>query len=442
MNNYSHQGLPPQNIDAEDSLLSHIIIDNSLIVDAIDVIVPDDFYRTAHKQIFKAIVRLFHKKEPVDIVTLSNELKGSKQLDGIGGMAYLASLVDSVPLAINVDQTAKIIKNASVSRQIIAVTKKISNTAYDSTANVDELLEDATSQLLNIQIGVGSVGFTTFEDASLERIAQIEEMSRTKKFIGIKTGFSDIDRMIGGFHGATFILIAARPRIGKSALMMNFVNNMAGAGHIVGIFSLEMDLEALIDRQIASKSNVNLTKFTSGQGITKENWTAITEANAEMLYKYKILFDDTGGLSVRELKRRAKQMVRDGVEIIFIDQLSKITGGKGVSEYEKKTYIVDKIACLTKELRIPICLLAQINRKLEDRSNKKPTLGDLKSTGSLEEDTDIVFLGHRQYEYTKAEADLHHAEWEIAKNKQGPEANVEMSWDGKTVTFNSITRDY
>lgn len=433
--------LPPQSVEAEESLLSRIIIDNSSFADIVGILSSNDFYRTAHKKIYAGIIRLHLKQEPIDLVTLSNILKETGDLQAIGGSTYLATIVDTVPLAVNAEHYAKIIKKASIARQLIATANKISVLAHTHDGNIMEILDDAQHQIINIGFDLDNENFATASNILMERIAQIEAMSKKGKELGIQTGFPDLDRLTGGFRGAQFIVIAARPRIGKTAFMMNMASNMAFRGHKVGIFSIEMDKEDLVDRLISSKSGINLTKLITGQTMTSEEWGKINKA-AESIYKYQIIFDDTGGLHIQELKRRARKMLKDGVEIIFIDQLSKIKGGKGNGFYEKTSYLVNEIAVLKKELRVPVCLLAQINRKLEDRSNKKPTLGDLKATSSLEEDADIVLLGHRQYEYTKAEEDLRHAEWEIAKHKQGAGMNMEMDWNGKTVTFHSLERDY
>ena len=431
--------LPPQSIEAEEALLSRILIDSKVLVDIVDILQPNDFYRSAHQKIFSGIMKLFLKKEPIGIVTVPEVLKEIGVLEEIGGATYIATLVDTVPLAVNAEHYARIIKKASVARQLIVAANDIAMSAYTANGNIVEVLDNAQSMLLNINLDIGSFNFTTSAELIMQRIPQIEKMSKEGRPMGIQTGFSSLDYLTGGLKGSKFIIIAARPRIGKTALMLNVTNNIAASGHKVGIFSIEMEKEELIDRQISSKSGVNLTKLTSGRGITPDDWAAIHSA-AEAIYNYQIVIDDTGGLRLQELKRRARQMLKDGIEIIFIDQLSKIRGGKGNGEYEKRSYIVNEIATLAKELRIPVCLLAQINRKLEDRQNKKPTLGDLKSTGSLEEDADIILLGHRDYEYTKNEGDIHHAEWELAKNKQGATTDMDMYWDGKTVTFSLLQR--
>lgn len=440
MNNLLQQ-LMPSSIEAEESIISGILIDNKTLPEIIDIITPNDFYRTAHQKIFAGIIKLYARREPIDFTTLLSVLKDAGTSEEIGGATYLVTLVETVPLAVNPEHYARIIKKASVARQLIAAANEIAKSAYSAGGDIVDVLDAAQSKIININFDMGSDNFVSVADLIPKRIEQYEEMSNQKKSLGIPTGFSDLDVLTGGLRGSRLIIIAARPRIGKTALMLNMATSMAKSGHKVGIFSIEMDKEELIDRLVSSKSGVNSIKLSSGQGISGDDWNRINYAG-EKIYEYPIMIDDTGGLKIQELKRRARKMVKEGIEIIFIDQLSKIRDGKGRSEYEQRSYIVNEIATLKKELRIPVCLLAQINRKLEDRTDKRPTLGDLKSTGSLEEDSDMVLLGHRKYEYTKNEEDKHHAEWELAKHRQGATKNIEMYWDGKTVTFSQIQRGY
>lgn len=427
--------LPPQNIEAEQSILASCLITSDAL-EFTENLLPSDFYRTAHQKIFQVIISLLDKKQPIDLITVMTKLKESKQLDEIGGATYLSELTD-IPIATGIKHYISMVKSTSIARQLIEASNEIANLAYQSNGNIVEVLEEAQTKIININFDLDSDNFVSVSGLTMQRVEQYEKMASSKKVLGITTGFSGLDRLTGGLKGSKFIIIAARPRIGKTALMMNLASNMAKAGHKVGIFSIEMDKEELIDRLISSKSEVNTIKLASGQWINGEEWVKIHDA-ASKIYEYPIIIDDTGGIKIYELKRRAKKMVKEGVEIIFIDQLSKIRGGKGKTEYEQRSYIVNELAILKKELRIPICLLAQINRKLEDRQNKKPTLGDLKSTGSLEEDADIILLGHREYEYTKAKEDIEKAEWEIAKHRQGATCNLHMHWNGKTVTFSSM----
>jgi len=429
--------VPPQNLPYEESIIAGCLLFPDVCEETLDILTPEDFYKTAHQKIYKAILDLKFKKEPVDLLTVSEKLKSLKTLEDCGGAYYLTKLTDECPVPTHTGHTIQKIRECAVLRKTIELCNKTIQNCFNLNDTPEKTIDKFQTAALKIDIDLDNNNFIYISNIIEQRIDQYEEMSRNGKVFGIQTGFYKLDILTGGLKGSKFIIIAARPRIGKTALMMNLADNMASSGHKVGIFSIEMDKEELIDRLISSKSKVNLIKLTTGNGIGAEEWQSITNA-ASKIYDYQIIIDDTGGLEIQELKRRARKMVKEGVEIIFIDQLSKIRGGKGKSEYEQRSYIVNELAILKKDLRIPICLLAQINRKLEDRQNKKPTLGDLKSTGSLEEDADIIFLGHRKYEYTKAEEDIHHAEWELAKQRQGPTYNIPMYWDGKTVTFSSI----
>ncbi len=440
MVNNSLYKIPPQNIEAEQSVLSSCLITSEDAIEFTDRLISSDFYKSAHQKIFRAIISLVNKKTPTDLISVVSELRDNGQLEEIGGATYLATLIDTSPIATSIPHYSKLIKLSAVARQLIETTNKITLSAYESTGNIEEVLEKAQTDILNINLDFKDDSFVSLGQIIGDRVAQIEDMSKNTP-IGIMTGFHDLDALTGGFWGSKLIIIAARPAVGKSSLMLNMAKHMAKNDHKIGIFSIEMDKEELIDRLIASECGINTIKLATGKNITIDDWIKINDA-AFKIYDYPIIIDDTGGISIGEIKRRAKKMVKEGIEIIFIDQLSKIRGGHGDSEYEQRSYYVEELATLKKELRIPICLLAQINRKLEDRRNKKPLLSDLKSTGALEESSDLCILGYRKYLYTHEEDDKYHAEWDLAKQRSGPTRNIEMIWDAKTTTFKSIAKNY
>ena len=431
---------PPQNLEAEESLLCSCLMEDP--AEVIDILFPEDFYKLAHQKIFKAIMNLYKAKQPIDLVSVVTELRVMGCLEECGGATYTSKLLN-IPQASNMISYAKMIKSASVGREIIKRANTISNSVYDTTitnGNIVEILDKAQSDMLGIKFELGNENIISFPDLCVNRVEQYDELSRGK-VLGLKTGFPSLDYLTGGFWGSKLIIISARPRVGKTAIMLNMAKNIASCEHNVGIFSIEMDKEELIDRQISAETGINSIRLSTAQGITNEEWRKIHES-AEKIYRYSIYVDDTGGLTIQELKRRARKMVKQGIKIIFIDQLSKIRGGQGKSEYEQRSFVVNELATLKKELRIPICLLAQINRKADDRPDKKPTLSDLKSTGSLEEDADIILIGHRPFLYSKAPEDEGKATWELAKHRQGPTRNIEMRFDEKTVRFYEVTTNY
>ena len=398
--------IPPQNLEAEVRLLAACIL--GAPGEALDVLEPSDFYRQSHQHLFAAIKALAGRKEPLDAVTVYAELKAMGK--GEGGATEIYKILDA-PTAIDIKHYANIIKAGSLGRGLLAAAHGIISEIHSTEiipANINDLILKARASFSNLE-SPSAYSPPTFSERCNKRLDQYEEFSKGKPF-GIKTGFPMLDFLTGGLWGSKLVIIAARPGIGKTAIMMNIAKHMASRGTEVGIFSIEMDADELIDRQIASLSGVSSIRPATGKPLAVVEWKQINEA-VEKIHHYSLTIDDTGGLKIQELCKRIREMVKNGIKIVFIDQLSRIRGGVGKSIYEQNTNIVGELAALKKELKIPICLLAQINRKADDRPEKKPTMQDLKNSGSLEEDSDIVLLGHRPYVHTHKEEDRTKAEW-------------------------------
>ena len=428
--------LPPQDIQTEQSVLASCLLDAESLQTALEILKPEDFYSTSHLNIFKTFQYLIRNKKPVDLTTVTACLLEFKKLDEIGGASYLSNLLNECPLAVNIETYSETVKSKSILRQLIEIQTRSIDACYSAvSADLPDMLDATQKAILSIEPGNYKDSYVTMSDLTGQSYIRYEALQEGKGDKAIKTGLPTVDRLTGGgFRGSKLILIAARTRIGKTSMLTTMSRTMAINGHKVGIFSIEMDKEELDDRFTAAETGINSLKLSSGRGLSADDWIEINNA-AETKVNWPVLIDDQGGLNVLELKRRARKMKKAGVEIIFIDQLSKIKSGIKGSLYEQNTYIVNELATLKKELRMPIVLLAQINRKLEDRQNKKPTLGDLKSTGSLEEDPDIVLLIHRNYEYTKKEDEKYEGELEIAKQRSGPCRNIKLNWTPKITTF-------
>lgn len=426
--------IPPQNIEAEESLLSAILVNNNTFLDVADILNPSDFYRFAHQMIFTAMVELFSRKEPVDLTTLSNILRKQNKLEGIGGAAYLSKLIDTVPLAVNAPHYARIVREKSCMRTLIETANFISKRCFEDQSNAVDILDEAQRKINDLTIGGQNETFTTMKELTDQTYEYLESLNAGEAPKGIKTGFWELDMLTGGFIGSKLIILAARPRIGKTSMMLNMASAMAKNGHKVGIFSIEMD-EADIDISLLSaESGINSMRLRFGKGPDKYDWNKIAKAS-ERKSNWPIIIDDTGALPIMELCRRARKMKRVGCEIIFIDQFSKIKGDRRKNKFEEATEIVERLGDLKKELRMPVVLLAQINRKLEDRGNKKPTLSDLKNTGQLEEEGDIVLLLHREEEYYSSPENKGLANLEIAKHRGGPCKDIELRWYAKRTLF-------
>ena len=433
--------LPPHNIELEQEALSVSIIDPECLEELADILIPEDFYRTQHQEIWRELLRCKSKNQSISLVTLYDSLKG-KDISA----TYLSELVNEIPMAVNPKACADKIRCYATARKALYETQKAERRIFSASSEEEllEVIEAAQVAFVGIDLkNPGQSTFTSMEDLTNQTIDRYEALNAGGLPTGIKTGLSELDAITGGFGGSKLIIIAARTRMGKTSLMQSMARNMAKAGHKVGIFSIEMDKEEIDDGFFSKESGINSMRLTRGAGEGKagphrDDWEAITEA-AGRKASWPIWIDDTGGLKIAELKRRARRMKKlHGVEIIFIDQLSKIKGNRSKSKFEEATQIVEEIGDLKKELRIPIVLLAQVNRKLEDRTIKEPTLSDLKNTGQLEEEADIVLLLHREYEYTHKPEDAEKALLIIAKHRGGPCRDIQLNWDAKRTLFSDL----
>ena len=427
--------LPPQNLDVEESILAGCLLFPELLEDTIDNILPEHFYKSAHQKIYKTIIQQFKSKNPVDLITIATALKANNLLNEIGGIPYLNKLIDT-PIPSSMLYSCETIREAAILRKTIAISNNIINACY-ANADAKEVIADAQKNILSID-SLTRDNFTTMEDLTVQSIDRYENRGNknTKK---IKTGFFELDTLTGGIGGSKLIILAARPRIGKTAMLLNMAKYISSHGSMVGVFEIEMDKEDLDDRLMSSFTGINTIKLQSGKYLNHDDWLRINES-AEIKSNLPILIDDTGGLKIAELKRRARKMKKMGCKIIFIDQLSKIIGDRRKSKFEEATGIVEELGHLKKELRMPIVLLAQINRKSIDRQDRKPMLEDLKNTGQLEEEGDLVLLIHRPYVYTKNPDEEKVAILDIAKNRGGPERAIDLEWNGKTTTFLNPTQ--
>ena len=428
--------LPPQSLEAEESVISAIMVRNETYLDIADILTPSDFYSSAHQKIFAAMIKLFGKKEPVDLTTLANILRKQGQLEEIGGAVYLARLIDETPFAVNASHYAKIVCEKSCLRVLIERANTIIKRCFEDSEDAGIILDGAQKEITSINIGGQNETFTTMEELTCQTYEYLEALNAGKAPKGIKTGFWELDMLTGGFIGSKLIILGARPRIGKTSMMLNMSANMAQNGHKVGIFSIEMDKEELDIGLLSAESGINSMRLRFGTGPDKYDWEKIQQAS-ERKSTWPIIIDDTGALPIMELCRRARKMKKEGCEIIFIDQFSKIRGNKRKNKFEEATEIVERLGDLKKELRMPVVLLAQINRKLEDRGDKKPILADFKNTGQLEEEADIALLLHREEEYYPLPENEGKANLEIAKHRGGPCRDIALSWDAKRTLFTS-----
>jgi replicative DNA helicase len=426
-----HQ-LPPQNIEAEESLLSAILIDNQTLYEIVDIITAEDFYKTAHQKIFMAVAELFSAGEPVDLVTLSNKLKNRGDLEAVGGAVYLAQLVDSIPLAVNAPHYARIIRDNSCLRKLIEKANLIMRKCMASRGPVDDLIDEAESAIFEIAENKIQPAFSHIRDIIDDNFDVLEERQNNKTLVtGVATGYRYLDTLTSGFQNSDLIILAARPSMGKTALALNLARNAAVDSEIpVAIFSLEMSKEQLSMRMLCAEARVDSSRLRSGF-LNRDDWTKLTDA-AGVLSKAPLFIDDSPDITVMSIRAKARRLKKEqNIGLLFIDYLQLM---KGNASAERRDLEISEISRslkgLAKELSLPIIALSQLNRKLEERSDKRPQLSDLRESGALEQDADIVAFIYRDEVYNKDENSPNKgkAELIVSKQRNGPTGVVHLTF--------------
>ncbi len=438
----SLQKVPPQSIEAEESILSAILIDTNSLLEVVEILKPEDFYKSAHQKIFSAITVLFAESEPVDLVTLTNKLKESGHLEEIGGATYLAGLMDSIPLAVNAPHYAKIIRDKSSLRKLIAKASTIVSRCFEDRGNVDEIIDFAESSVFEVSENKTKQAFTPISDLIVKNIDTLEERHGNKSLLtGIPSGFSKLDEMTSGFQDSDLIILAARPSMGKTALALNIARNAAVDSNIpVAVFSLEMSKEQLSMRLLTAEARLDSARLRGGF-FNNEDWAKLTNA-ASSLSQAPIFIDDSSGVSAMEIRAKARRMkMEKGLGLVIIDYLqlmkSSITSERRDLEISE---ISRSLKGLAKELSIPVIALSQLNRMLEQRSDKRPVLSDLRESGALEQDADLVAFIYRDDVYNKAEDNPKKGTAEIILGKQrnGPVGTAHMAFLKSYTRFENL----
>jgi len=426
----------PHNLEAEKTVISAILQYPEIVPELVDMIEPGDFYNPKHRIIFQGVCDLVSRKEPVDLATIADTV--DVQFPAVG--SYLSEIADKAPTS-QVQNHVRLVLEHSALRQAISLCNKSLSDLYNCNGNASDVIDEIQTKFLQLGVRGTKQQYETMRELMHQTIDRYRSL-REGKERGIKTGFFLLDQATGGFRGSQFIVIAGRPGMGKSSLALNMADYCGQCAIPCGIFSLEMDKEEWNDRHITLKTGISTSRLNKDGGADARDWQSIMNA-ASVIAKYPIMLDDNGGLTVAEIKRRARLMVKNGARIIFIDQLSKIRG-RGKDRFEKAANVVNELSTFPKEVRIPIVLLAQINREAEKRGGQgvtrwshKPTVSMLKDTGTLEEDADIVLLVYRPYVYTKAREDDGFANVEIAKHRGGPTLDIELKWDGRRMAFSN-----
>ncbi|WP_300276332.1 replicative DNA helicase [Peptacetobacter sp.] len=429
--------IPPHSVESEQSILGSILLDKDAIITVAETISPSDFYKDAHRIIYESMMSLNNRNEPIDMITLTDELRKRGYLDDIGGVTYLTSLSTIVPTTSNVKNYANIVKEKSVLRQLIKTSNEIINLGYENAESSEDVLDFAEKKIFDIAQERTSDDFKPINQVLMDTYGMIESIySKKSDVIGITTGFKDLNKKINGLQRTDLILVAARPAMGKTAFALNLVQNAAIKGNAsVAVFSLEMSKEQLAQRMIAAQSNVELKKMKTGT-LNDADWPRIINAMAVMS-DAKIFIDDTPGIKINELRSKCRKLkMENGLDLVMIDYLQLMeSDSKNESRQQEISKISRSLKILAKELDCPVVALSQLSRAPEQRADHRPVLSDLRESGAIEQDADIVMFLYRDEYYHSDSEKKDIAEIIIAKNRHGETGSVELVWMGSIQRF-------
>ncbi|HLB95091.1 MAG TPA: replicative DNA helicase [Nitrospiria bacterium] len=436
--------LPPQNVEAEQSVLGAILLDNNALNKALEILNPDDFYKEAHKRIFKTILDLNERNETIDLITLTDYLKGRNELEQIGGASYLTSLVNSVPTAANVRQHSKIIHEKALLRNLINVATEIVTQGYEGSGRVEDLLDQAESSIFGIserKIRPSFVPLKEIVKGSFETIERLYE--RKERVTGVPTGFTDLDEITSGLQPSDLIVIAGRPSMGKTSLALGIAQYAGIEKRLTtAVFSLEMSKEQLVMRMLCSEGRVDAHKLRSGY-LGRADWPKLTTA-AGRLTEAPIFIDDSPALSVLEMRAKARRLKAErGLDLIIVDYLQLMRGrGEADTREQEISEISRSLKALAKELHLPVVALSQLSRAVESRTDRRPVLADLRESGAIEQDADVVIFIYRDEIYRQTDENKGLADIMISKQRNGPVGIRKMAFIDRYTRFENLERGH
>ncbi|TXK77730.1 replicative DNA helicase [Paenibacillus sp. N3.4] len=436
--------VPPQNIEAEQAVLGAILIHGDALITAMERISSDDFYRGAHQRIFEAIVELAEDQEPVDLITLTSLLQNKQQLEEIGGVTYLSELANAVPTAANIDYYAAIVEEKSMLRRLIRTATQIVSNGYANEDDVGSMLSEAEAKILEISQRRSSSGFVVIRDVLMEVFEKVEKLYSNKGgSTGIPSGFLDLDKMTSGFQRSDLVILAARPSVGKTAFALNVAQNVGvRAKETVAIFSLEMGAAQLVQRMICAEANVDANRMRTGY-LEGDDWEKLTMAIGA-LSEANIYIDDSPSITVADIRAKCRRLQQEkGLGMILIDYLQLIAGrGKGDNRQQEVSEISRTLKQIARELNVPVIALSQLSRGVEQRQDKRPMMSDLRESGSIEQDADIVAFLYRDDYYDKESEKKNIIEIIIAKQRNGPVGTVELAFLKQFNKFVNMDRSH
>ncbi|MFC2948742.1 replicative DNA helicase [Virgibacillus sediminis] len=424
--------VPPHNIEAEQSVIGAIFLEPQAFSTASEILVAEDFYRAGHQRIFAAMMKLADRGEPIDVVTVTTYLQNAKQLDEAGGVTYLSEVAGSVPTAANIEYYSRIVEEKAILRRLIRTATDIVTSGYEKEDEVEDVLNDAEKNILEVSGRKNSGSFKAIKDVLIDVYDNIEQLHQSNADLtGVPTGFRDLDRITSGFQPNDLIIVAARPSVGKTAFALNVAQNVAvNSGENVAIFSLEMGADQLVQRMLCAEGNIDATRLRNGQ-LQADDWSKLTMAMGS-LSNAGIFIDDSPGIRVSEIRSKCRRLKQEhGLGMILIDYLQLIQGSgssRGENRQQEVSEISRSLKGLARELNVPLIALSQLSRGVESRQDKRPMMSDLRESGSIEQDADIVGFLYRDDYYDQETEKQNIIEIIISKQRNGPVGTVELAF--------------
>lgn len=436
---------PPQSIDIEASLLGSLLIDGDAFIKIVDQIQSDDFYDEKHRMIFSAMRSLYDKRSPIDILTMSEQLKNDSRLDIVGGASFLTELTNTVPTAAHLEQYAEIVAEKAIRRRLISASQDIADVSTDENKSLQELIEEAETRLFDVSQKHVKQDITSLESILGDSFDRLDDLHRNKGGIrGIPTGLRDLDKLLAGLQRSDLIVIAARPSMGKTALMLNIALNIATKAKqgSVLLFSLEMSKEQLVDRLLAAEAGVDAWKLRTGEGLTDADFERLSAGMGE-LAEAPIFIDDTSGITVSDLRTKTRRLHHQHpLAAVMVDYLQLMSGGSRFAATANRVQEISEISrslkILARELNVPVIALSQLSRSVENRTPQIPQLADLRESGSIEQDADIVAFLYREEYYNPDSGKQNITDILVKKHRNGPVKNIELYFDRQRQRFRDL----
>lgn len=436
--------IPPNDVEAEQAVIGSMLTDRDAVISAIEVLKEEDFYREDNKTIYEAILNLYNRSEPIDIITLKAELTSMGMFDKIGGLEYIVGLPEKVPTTANVEKYISIVKEKSKLRRLIKAANEIIEQGYDPTENIDDIMNSAEKKIFNIMQDKDQKSYSPIKDVLIDAFTELEQLYNQKQHItGVPTGFIDLDYKTAGLHNSDLILIAARPAMGKSAFALNIATNAALKAKVPAVlFSLEMSKEQMVNRILCSEAMVDSNKVRTGK-IDDDDWIKLADTMGD-LSEAPIYIDDTPGISINEIRAKCRKLkLEKNIGLVVIDYLQLVQGSSKRAQGSREQEISEisrSLKILAKEINVPVIALSQLSRAPEQRPDHRPMLSDLRESGAIEQDADIVMFLYRDDYYNEDSEDKGLAEVIVAKHRAGSTGTVKLVWLGNYTKFANMER--